>query len=242
MNYKNGNLAYADPEESLDEPLNENCADHIFEVQIASKPFYHGVKRVVDVITSLVGLVLLSPVFLIIALLIKMEDGGPVFYSSKRVGKDGKSIGVLKFRSMKVNADRLEDMLTPEELAQYRKEYKLDHDPRITKIGDFLRKSSLDELAQLINILRGDMSLVGPRPLLREEVTSKYSLHEQRALLSVRPGLTGMWQVNGRSDCTYEHGERQRLELSYIRDCSLKLDLQILFQTVGAVIHKVGAK
>ena len=203
---------------------------------------YQHFKRGADLICTALMLVLVSPIFLLVALLVKREDHGPVFYRSRRIGLRGEEIDVLKFRTMKLHADRLEEMLTPEELEQYHREYKLDHDPRITRIGDFLRKSSVDELPQLINILRGDMSLVGPRPLVREELESKYDLEEQQLLLSVRPGLTGLWQVNGRSNCTYESGERQRLELLYIRRCSLNMDVKILFRTVGVVFRKIGAR
>ena len=239
MDHYYGNLAYAEVEET---PQSSEVSTNNVVDFLPSKPVYKVVKRTVDVVLSFLGLVVLAPVFVVLALLVKAEDGGPAFYSSQRVGRNGKTIGVLKFRSMKLNADRLEDMLTPEELEMYRKEYKLDHDPRITKIGNFLRKSSLDELPQLVNVLKGDMSLVGPRPLVREEVESKYSPAQRRQLLSVRPGLTGLWQVNGRSDCTYESGERQKLELSYVKGFSCKMDLGILFRTVGVVMHKVGAR
>ena len=129
----------------------------------AMKPFYGFVKRVLDMVISALALIVLALPMLVIALLVR-RDGGRAIYAQARVGKNGKTFHIYKFRSMKPNAERLEDFLTPEELAEYKKEYKLAHDPRITRIGNILRKSSLDELPQLINILRGDMSLVGPRP------------------------------------------------------------------------------
>lgn len=137
----------------------------------------------------IVGLcaVALSWLFLILALAVKLSDGGTVFYRHKRVGKNGKDIFIPKFRSMKRNADKLEDMLTPEQLEQYRREYKIDNDPRVTKVGHFLRKTSLDELPQLWSIFKGDLSVVGPRPLMREEAEAKYG-EDVKKLLSVKPG------------------------------------------------------
>jgi lipopolysaccharide/colanic/teichoic acid biosynthesis glycosyltransferase len=179
-------------------------------------------------------------VLLIIALAILLEDGGPVLYRSQRVGLHGRSISVYKFRSMKNHADRLEEMLTPEELAEYRKNYKLDRDPRITKMGRFLRKTSLDELPQLLNIVGGSLSLVGPRPVLQEE-TELYG-KDRDLLLSCKPGLTGLWQVQGRSNVSYEDGQRQAMELKYVRERSLWLDIKILFMTVGAVVRMDGAR
>lgn len=239
MDYSYGNLAYAEREDipQLNEASTSNERDNH-----PRRSIYCVVKRTMDVVLSVLILVMAVPGFLVIMLLINKEDQGPAFYSAKRVGRNGQTIRVLKFRSMKMNADHLEDMLTPEELELYRKEYKLEHDPRITKIGKFLRRYSLDELPQLVNVLKGDMSLVGPRPLIQEEVESKYSPAHRRQLLSVRPGMTGLWQVNGRSDCTYESGERQKLELSYVKNFSCKMDVEILLRTVGVVLSKVGAR
>ena len=141
---------------------------------------------------------------------------------------------------MRLNADRLEDMLSPEELAEYRKNFKLENDPRITKVGKFLRKTSLDELPQLFNILTGKLSLVGPRPVLQEE-TELYG-NKRDVLLSCKPGLTGLWQAKGRSNVTYEDGRRQALELQYVESRSLWLDLKIMFWTVGAVVRMDGAR
>ena len=239
MAYKDGNLAYAKLEEVEQKTVEEM---HIEEEVESVKTIYPYVKRFLDFWIALVSLILLSPLFLVIAILIKISDPGPVLHRRMCVGMDGKTIAMLKFRSMKTNADQLEDILTPGELEQYHKEYKLAHDPRITKVGSFLRKSSLDELPQLIDVLCGDMSLVGPRPLVREELESKYLPFQQKILTSVRPGLTGLWQVNGRSDCTYESGERQKFELSYVHKSSFKTDVYILLKTVRVVFYKVGAR
>lgn len=216
-----------------------------FEMQASStefqkKPVYDFFKRIFDLVFSLLAVVILSPVFLIIAIAIVAEDHGPVLYRAARVGQGGAPISVYKFRSMRKNADRLEDMLTTEELEEYHKNFKLEHDPRITKVGAFLRKTSLDELPQLLNILSGKLSLVGPRPVLQEE-TELYG-ENRELLLSCKPGLTGLWQARGRSNVTYEDGKRQALELSYVRNRSFSLDIKILFWTVGAVVKMDGAR
>ena len=199
------------------------------DCEFHKKPFYECIKRIFDLVVSLVAVIVLSPILLVIALAIRLEDRGPILYRAQRVGRGGKPITVYKFRSMRMNADRLEDMLTPEELEEYKKNFKLEHDPRITKVGAFLRKTSLDELPQLFNILSGTLSLVGPRPVLQEE-TELYG-DKRNLLLSCKPGLTGLWQVSGRSNVTYENGRRQ----------GLWLDIKILFWTVGAVVRMDGS-
>ena len=210
------------------------------DCEFHKKPFYECIKRIFDLVVSLVAVIVLSPILLVITLAIRLEDRGPILYRAQRVGRGGKPITVYKFRSMRMNADRLEDMLTPEELEEYKKNFKLEHDPRITKVGAFLRKTSLDELPQLFNILSGTLSLVGPRPVLQEE-TELYG-DKRNLLLSCKPGLTGLWQVSGRSNVTYENGRRQALELQYVSQRSLWLDIKILFWTVGAVVRMDGAK
>lgn len=210
------------------------------DCEFHKKPFYECIKRIFDLVVSLAAVIVLSPILLVIALAIRLEDRGPILYRAQRVGRGGKPITVYKFRSMRMNADRLEDMLTPEELEEYKKNFKLEHDPRITKVGAFLRKTSLDELPQLFNILSGTLSLVGPRPVLQEE-TELYG-DKRNLLLSCKPGLTGLWQVSGRSNVTYENGRRQALELQYVSQRSLWLDIKILFWTVGAVVRMDGAK
>lgn len=197
-------------------------------------------KRLFDIVLSAMALLVIWPVLLVVGLLVR-RDGGPAFYAQTRVGRGGRLFAVYKFRSMKMNAERLEDFLTPEELAEYKKEYKLLHDPRITPIGNFLRKSSIDELPQLWNILRGDMSLVGPRPLLESELRGNYTPEEQVRLLSVRPGLTGYWQAVSRNESSYITGERQQQELYYIDRVSLGMDIKILIMTVKRVFSGKGA-
>lgn len=204
------------------------------------KPFYPRVKRGLDVFISIFALLLIWPVMLVIALLVR-RDGGPAFFAQSRVGRNGRLFKLYKFRSMKVGADKLEDILSPEELELYRKEYKLQNDPRVTKLGNFLRKSSLDELPQLWNIIRGDMSLVGPRPLLPSELTGNYTPEERQQLMSMQPGLTGYWQAMSRNESSYVTGERQQQELYYVGRVSFKMDMKIIFMTVKRVITGKGA-
>lgn len=202
------------------------------------KKVYNLVKRIFDIVMALLALIILSPVFILIAILIKLDDRGPVFYKHKRVGKNGKIIYVYKFRSMVVNADEIFSHFTEEQIKEFEKYYKLENDPRITKIGDFLRKTSLDELPQLVNILKGDMSFVGPRPVVSKEL-NKFG-DNQDLLLSIKPGLTGWWACSGRSDISYE--QRVDLEIYYVNNYCAKLDFLCLVKTIGAVIEGKGAK
>lgn len=204
------------------------------------KPIYPRVKRVLDVVFSVMALLVIWPIMLIVALLVKL-DGGPAFFAQSRVGRNGRLFKVYKFRSMKKGAERLEEMLSPEELAEYKKEYKLQNDPRVSKLGNFLRRSSIDELPQLWNIIRGDMSLVGPRPLLPSELTSNYTPEERQMLMSVAPGLTGYWQAMSRNESSYVTGERQKQELYYIGRISFWMDVKIILMTVKRVLTGKGA-
>lgn len=198
---------------------------------------YSLFKRIFDVVSSTLLLIILSPLFLILIILVKLDSKGPVFFGHKRIGYKGETISVYKFRSMVQNAEEVLRNFTPEQKAEFEKNFKLDDDPRVTKIGAFLRKTSLDELPQLINIIKGDMSVVGPRPIVQKEVV-KYGKYADK-LFSVKPGLTGFWQANGRSDTTYD--ERVQMDMYYIDNRSTLLDIKILFKTVIAVIRKEGA-
>lgn len=204
-----------------------------------ASPAYLAVKRALDIVLSGTGLLVLSPVLAVIAILIKLEDGGPVLHHRWCVGKNGK-YDMLKFRTMVTDANNFEKYFTPEQMEEYKKNIKLDNDPRITKVGNFLRRKSLDELMQLVTIFRGDMSIVGPRPMVEDE--SKHFGNQLVKVLEAKPGLTGYWQVNGRSDCTYESGERQKLELYYVEHRSLGLDISIFFKTFAVVINGKGAR
>lgn len=204
------------------------------------KGAYDALKRGFDILCCVIAIPFLCIPVAVIALLIVCSDHGSVLYVSQRIGKNGKPFSFYKFRSMKMNADSLEKMLAPEEYARYKQEYKLEHDPRITKVGDFLRKTSLDELPQLLNVLKGDMCLVGPRPLLEEET---YLYGEDRdKLLSIKPGLTGYWQAYARNNVGYANGERQKMELYYVDNRSVLFDLKILVATVGRVLRREGAR
>ena len=199
---------------------------------------YKYVKRALDVVIASIALVILAPIFLIIAILIKAESKGPVFFAHKRIGKDGKEIKILKFRTMVDNAEDLIKEFTPEQMEEFKKNFKLENDPRITNTGKFLRKTSLDELPQLINIIRGELSLIGPRPVIGMEL-EKYE-NNKRKFLSVTPGLTGYWAANGRSNTTYE--QRMIMELYYIDNISWKLDAKIFLKTILSVLKKEGAR
>ena len=206
------------------------------------KVLYKLTKRIIDIIGSIIGILILIPTTLIIYLARKVlkEDKGPLFYEQLRYGKNGKVFRLYKFRSMCIGADKkLKEYLENNDEAreEFEKTHKLQNDPRITKIGNFLRKSSLDELPQMINILKGDMSFVGPRPVVEKEV-EEYGTNKDK-FLSVRLGLTGYWQVNGRSNTTYE--ERMKMELYYVDNCSLWLDIKIFFKTFITVFKKEGA-
>ncbi len=197
-------------------------------------------KALIDYLGAIFGLIVLSPLFLFIAIVMKLTDPGPIVYRRRVVGVGGKEFDAYKFRTMVVNSkDVLEELLArdPKARDEYNKYYKLKDDPRITKIGAFLRKTSIDELPQLINVLRGEMSIVGPRMITMEEVEKygKWGLN----LHTVKPGITGLWQVAGRSELTYE--ERVRLDMNYIRNYSIWIDLQIVVQTIPAVLMSKGA-
>ncbi len=206
------------------------------EISMSLK-IYSLSKRIFDIVSSTLLLIILSPLFLILIVLVKLDSKGPVFFGHKRIGYKGETISVYKFRSMVQNAEEVLRNFTPEQKAEFEKNFKLDDDPRVTKIGAFLRKTSLDELPQLINIIKGDMSVVGPRPIVQKEV-AKYGKYADK-LFSVKPGLTGFWQANGRSDTTYD--ERVQMDMYYIDNRSTLLDIRILFKTVIAVIRKEGA-
>lgn len=201
---------------------------------------YRGVKRVFDLTASAVLIVLTSPVMAGVSFLIKKETPGTVLFTHDRMGLNGKHFSMYKFRSMDMDADKLEATLNDQDLEKYYQDFKLKNDPRITEIGRKLRRSSLDELPQLFNVINGSMSLVGPRPIMEKELLF-YTEEEQKRLLSVKPGITGLWQVSGRNEITYADGRRQELELYYADNPSLLLDIRILMKTPAAIIGKKGA-
>ncbi|MDP9249750.1 MAG: sugar transferase [Chloroflexota bacterium] len=200
---------------------------------------YSFVKRAVDIVASLLALIVLSPVLLLIALAIWLDSGLPILYRCERTGRYGQPMVVLKFRTMRDGSHRhLEELLTADEekRLEYGRRRKLRNDPRRTRVGAVLRRTSLDELPQLVNVLAGRMSLVGPRPYLPGELASRPEANE---ILRVRPGMTGLWQINGRSDRTFE--ERIGLDVDYVRQRSPVMDAAIVLRTFAAVISGRGA-
>lgn len=232
--------------------------DNVVKVPVITVPrvswWYRFWKRSFDLVASLLASIVLLIPMVVIAVMVMCKDFGSPFFIQKRVGKDGKVLRVFKFRSMQKNADHLEEMLTPEQLEEYHREYKLDDDPRLLgykKTGDskkcfgaVIRRTSIDELPQIFfNILiRGDMSVVGPRPILPDELEENYSPEEQAVLLSAKPGLTGYWQAYARNNATYATHERQDMELYYVRDRSFRLDIKIILHTAVSVLKEDGAK
>ena len=220
--------------------LQERTFETTYQGDIGSG-IYKFVKRAFDFIAALAAIVAISPLLLIISAIVYMGDPGPVIYGQVRIGKNGKAFKMWKFRSMYKNADKMIDQLTDEQRQQYITEFKIDNDPRITPVGNFLRKTSLDELPQLFNVLCNDMSLVGPRPLIESEIQTYYA-DMFDTLLSVKPGVTGYWQAYARNNATYQSGQRQQMEMYYVNHASIMLDIKILFRTVASVLRRDGAK
>lgn len=195
-------------------------------------------KRTIDIILSLVLLIILSPIFFIIAFTIKLTSRGPIFFRQRRVGLHGKEFTMYKFRSMVTNAEQLKSELRIFNMMNG-PVFKMKDDPRVTKFGKFIRKTSLDELPQLWNVLKSEMSMVGPRPLIWSELTQYQNLQLQR--LEVKPGLTCLWQINGRSNII-DFDKWLKLDLEYVNNQSITLDVKILLKTIPVVISGVGAE
>jgi len=198
---------------------------------------YFIIKRIIDIIGALSGLILISPVMIIVAIWIKLDSKGPVLFAQNRVGRDGSKFVMYKFRSMCSNAEGLLCKLKDEN-EMSGPMFKMKDDPRITKIGKFIRKTSIDELPQLFNILKGDMSLVGPRPSLPKEVVQFTSFQKQR--LIAKPGLTCYWQVRGRSDISFK--DWMKMDVEYIEERNTWVDISLIFQTVGVLFGDEGAR
>lgn len=242
MEVRQENLGYSTTVLKNIKPINEIMKkEKISKEEITIKKdnnAYMVTKRVVDIVCSLIGMILHSPIFLIISLIIKIDSKGPIFFVHERIGKNGKKIGIYKFRTMVENAEDLIQEFTPEQQEEFNRCYKLEDDPRITKVGKILRKTSLDELPQILNILKGELSIIGPRPVVEDEL-EKYEENKEK-FLSAQPGLTGYWAANGRSDTSYE--ERMKMELYYIDNMSIWLDIKIFFKTIISVLRKEGAR
>lgn len=204
--------------------------------ELEKKQAYHVIKRTMDVLGALFGLVVLSPILLIIAILVKLESKGPIVFSQERVGLNGKTFKMYKFRSMVTNAEEILDKL------RHKNEmsgpmFKIKDDPRITKIGKVIRKTSIDELPQLFNVLKGEMTLVGPRPSLPREVV--HFTEYQKLRLLAKPGLTCYWQVSGRNNIDFE--EWMELDIKYVRERSTWIDIKLIFKTVGVLFGDENA-
>ena len=207
---------------------------------VRARPFGDAVKTVFDRTAALAGLILLLPMFLMVAALVWLSDPGPVLYGHVRIGKGGRSFRCLKFRSMVLDGDKVLSAhlaANPEAAQEWEAVRKLKSDPRVTPLGRVLRKTSLDELPQLINVLKGEMSLVGPRPIVADE--ARHYGAAIRDYMAVRPGLTGLWQIGGRSDTSY--AERVRLDQTYVQRRNLGLDLWVLMRTVVVVLKGRGS-
>ena len=235
MEVKNDTISYE--KEEIEEIVASKITDRNESILLIER----FIKRAVDFLGGVVGTILLVPVTIAVFIGNKiLKDNGPIFYTQERIGKNGKKFKMYKFRSMVLNADeKLEKYLSENEEArkEYKKYRKLKNDPRITKMGRLLRKTSLDEFPQFINVLKGDMSLVGPRPYLeieKEEMNGFF-----KYITSMKPGLTGFWQVNGRNDVTFV--DRLDMDMNYYYTRSLKLDAKILYKTVKKVIKREGA-
>ena len=205
-----------------------------------ARPVNRWIKTIFDYVLTITGTIVISPILIVIALWIYKDSPGPVIFKHRRIGKNGKEFNCYKFRSMCVDAkEKLEQLLktNPEAKAEWEKDFKLKNDPRITKSGAFLRKTSLDELPQIFNVLKGEMSLVGPRPIIKDEM-ERYGEYIDDYLM-VKPGITGMWQVSGRSDTGYK--ERVQLDSWYVRNWSVWLDVMLLWRTMKIVVQRKGA-
>ena len=219
---------------TIDSPEVQPLKEHLVH-----KKGYLVVKRLIDIVGSIVGVVLTIPFIFVVGLAIKLESKSlraKVFFVQERVGKDGKTFKMIKFRSMQEDAEeQLKNLLHKNEIKGAM--FKMKNDPRVTKVGKFIRKTSIDELPQFFNVLIGDMSLVGPRPPLMREVV-QYS-EKDKARLLVKPGITGLWQATVRNDSDFD--VMVRLDVQYIREISFKMDMKILFKTISVVFHPNGA-
>jgi len=240
------NLTWLNEEELVQE--DENVSSSVAtkgkeQIKVRGGIGYNIAKRVFDIVSSFFVICLISPILLIVFIIQIFATKGHPIFPDKRIGKNGKMIKVYKFRSMYYDAEsNIDKYMTPEQKAEWLCERKLDNDPRITKFGKILRKTSIDELPQLFNILFGSMSVVGYRPMSVRENEEHFTDEERKVLGMAKPGLTGYWQVYGRSDVTFESGERQKLELEYFSKRSFWFDLKLIFLTIPAVLKSRGAK
>ena len=204
------------------------------------RTFYRVVKRALDIFVSACAVIVAFIPILICAIIVAITSKGAPFLRQERVGRYGNPLYIFKLRSMYADAEsNMDKYLNAEQLAQWQSEHKVDNDPRITPFGRFIRATSIDEVPQFLNVLLGEMSIVGPRPVTRDEIDQWFS-DTQEELLSVRPGLTGYWQAYARNEATFESGERQRMELEYVRNYSFAMDMRCFFKTFAAVFARTG--
>lgn len=201
------------------------------------KVLYWKIKRCFDIVFSVLMLVLLSPLMLVITIIVSISSEGAPIYRHRRIGKNGKNIYVLKFRTMVKGADHMIDTFSAEMLEEWNDNYRLENDPRVTKIGKLLRATKLDELPQLVNVICNDLSIVGPRPITEEEL-ERYGSDREK-LLSITPGVTGYWQAFATNDCSYQ--ERMKMELEYVKNANLLWDIQIMLATIPKMFRKHAA-
>lgn len=216
--------------------LNEELADDDKLMKVKPSKLYLYLKRIMDIFGALIGIIILSPLCLVIAILIKLDSTGPIIFSQERVGLNGKKFKMYKFRSMVVNAEELKEKLKKRN-ERKGPMFKIKQDPRVTKIGRFIRRTSIDELPQLINVLKGEMSLVGPRPSLPKEVMQFETWMLER--LDVKPGLTCYWQVQGRDDIPFK--EWMELDIKYVRERDIWIDIKLIFKTFTVLIGDKNA-
>lgn len=208
------------------------------EIKPSGTLAYRFLKRLFDFVFSLcVSVLLFIPIAVVCAFICLESSGSPV-YAQERVGKGGRTIKILKLRSMVADAGNVQKYLSPEQLHQWEVERKVDDDPRITKVGQFIRKCSIDEMPQFLNVLNGDLSVIGPRPITRDELDQHFSNEEKAELLSVQPGITGLWQATDRNEATFESGFRQQIELHYVKNRCLRMDWKCFTGTFGAMFGK----
>ena len=198
---------------------------------------YRVMKRIFDFTLSLIGLIVLFPVFVAISLLIVLSDGFPIIFKQLRLGEGGKEFYIYKFRSMRRNAEEILRS-DPKLMEEYQRTFKLENDPRLLSFGKFLRSTSLDELPQLFNVLKGEMSLVGPRPIVLKEI-EKYG-EDETVYMAMKPGCAGLWQCSGRSDLSYP--ERVALDVEYFRTAKMRMDVMVLLKTVKSIFKRQGAR
>ena len=214
------------------------AAQAVQKIQPSGTLSYRFLKRLFDLVFSLcVSVLLVIPVAIVCAFICLESPGNPL-YAQERVGKGGKTIKIRKLRSMVADAGNVQKYLSSEQLHQWEVERKVDDDPRITKVGQFIRKRSIDEVPQFLNVLNGDLSVIGPRPITRDELEQHFSDEEKAELLSVQPGITGLWQSTDRNAATFESGLRQKIELHYVHNRCFRMDWRCFTGTFGAMFGK----